>query len=79
MWVNIYILLHILETVAFKIISLFMNAKKVKGDILFNDALNTFYLRLYGLIHNYAYRTLVNKPSAVLNSNIALCVSQTCK
>ena len=24
---------------------------KRKGNVLFNDALNTFYLRLYGIIH----------------------------
>ena len=23
-----------------------------KGNVLFNDALNTFYLRLYGIGHN---------------------------
>ena len=24
-----------------------------EGNVLFNDALNTFYLRLYGIRHNY--------------------------
>ena len=27
------------------------NGRRKKGDVLFNDALNTFYLRLYGGRH----------------------------
>ena len=29
-----------------------------KGNVLFNDALNTFYLRLYGVRHNYGKEPL---------------------
>ena len=28
-----------------------LSAKRKEGNILFNDALNTFYLRLYGITH----------------------------
>ena len=28
-----------------------MNSRKKEGNVLFNDALNTFYLRLYGVRH----------------------------
>ena len=27
--------------------------RRQEGNVLFNDALNTFYLRLYGVGHNY--------------------------
>ena len=29
------------------------NISRKEGNVLFNDALNTFYLRLYGVKHNY--------------------------
>ena len=29
-----------------------MNGGRKEGNVLFNDALNTFYLRLYGVGHN---------------------------
>ena len=31
-----------------------------KGNILFNDTLNTFYIRLYGVL--LQWRTIMNKP-----------------
>ena len=34
----------------FKIANTFLEGRK-EGNVLFNDALNTFYLRLYGVIH----------------------------
>ena len=37
-----------------------------EGNVLFNDALNTFYLRLYGDIHMVKYHSdyRVRKPAA---------------
>ena len=31
--------------------AIFMNEGRKEGNVLFNDALNTFYLRLYGVRH----------------------------
>ena len=32
-------------------VSIFLGKGKKEGNVLFNDALNTFYLRLYGVRH----------------------------
>ena len=37
----------------------FLNITRKEGNVLFNDALGTFYLRLYGIRHmvkNHSYR-----------------------
>ena len=34
-----------------------MNKWRKEGNVLFNDALNTFYLRLYGVTHMVKYHT----------------------
>ena len=37
----------------------------MEGNVLFNNALNTFYLRLYGIIHMVKYHTeSERKPAA---------------
>ena len=35
----------------FQLVLYAMGNKERKGNVLFNDALNTFYLRLYGVRH----------------------------
>ena len=44
---------HILHSLPKEIaaIILFQEGSKKEGNVLFNDALNTFYLRLYGIRH----------------------------
>ena len=53
--------LHVSRLLLNSVISIKRNAKHIivkgyisgrkEGNVLFNDALNTFYLRLYGVIH----------------------------
>ena len=46
---------NVLELVDRKL-SFISNSRK-EGNVLFNDALNTFYLRLYGVGHNVNYHS----------------------
>ena len=46
-----------------------MNGRK-EGNVLFNDALNTFYLRLYGVGHMVKYHSDSEmKPAAATWAN----------
>ena len=37
------------------VIEYWLERKRKEGNVLFNDALNTFYLRLYGVTHMVKY------------------------
>ena len=39
-------------------------ARRKEGNVLFNDALNTFYLRLYGVRHGNGQLRYERKPAA---------------
>ena len=41
------------------VVFLFFFSLMKEGNVLFNDALNTFYLRLYGVRHNYGKEPLI--------------------
>ena len=40
---------NILQVILYSVLN--VHGKERKGNVLFNDALNTFYLRLYGIRH----------------------------
>ena len=42
---------HFIYGYMVKIFSIYHSTDRKEGNILFNDALNTFYIRLYGVIH----------------------------
>ena len=41
----------VIHCLTFRIYQHNTNARRKEGNVLFNDALNTFYLRLYGVRH----------------------------
>ena len=44
-------LIHLFKAIKYIPISQIMNVYRKEGNVLFKDALNTFYLRLYGVRH----------------------------
>ena len=50
---SVYIIYLLFEVIFIVIYNNYLNrfSRRRKGNVLFNDALNTFYLRLYGVIH----------------------------
>ena len=44
---------------------LYVPGGRKEGNVLFNDALNTFYLRLYGVRHMVKYHTYIERGNPV--------------
>ena len=50
------------------------NDKEREGNVLFNDALNTFYLRLYGVRHMVKYHSDSEKGNPLLPHRLLLSI-----